>query len=651
MKRLFTFLLLSLIFMPSGFSQKFDWIIQSKASGNNYLRGFVELDEYIYVVGRHRGASEYGYDTNMISNPNHYGSRDLVILKVEKETGDIENYAHLGTVNSESGFEIGSNGSDLFVYGRFEDSLGIHGQNILSQGSDDIYVAKFDTTLNCKWIRGFGGPGFDREGDFIVSNNDVYMSLSYADRKLYWASDSLIGGSVAVFKIDTSGEVSWGLSNEMVSANATASFLSLEYIQNDSSLLFAGSLARHHKFGGVQLNAVNNQWGDMLYGKVNANGTFGEVNFLGGNYPEKFSKTVRLENGDTYFGGSFGGSSNIFNDTVITYSSFSSSPDAGSKRNAFVSKYSEENNESMIFQLMSTKYSDIHDIKVDGNGILWALASFSDSLILDDTTWVSEGDADCLLFSLDHNHELRSIRKFGGPGTWDGGSGGDKGHQIHIDSLNQIFISAQFVGNFNEDSLVVSHRLPRAYYGILSKLEQEPRASDFIASDTVGCKDSVIQFVAPYYSANEKYTWSFEGGNPSSSTNRIENVVYSNSGNWNVKLKVESVNGIDSINKTNYIAIKEDCTLGHEESLTRAEDHFIIFPNPTTGLLNLKNINTIEGKLRVFDVYGRVILLKELNQQPELIINLRNNELGVFFIQILDENSKTMYIKKIVLEQ
>ena len=54
------------------------------------------------------------------------------------------------------------------------------------------------------------------------------------------------------------------------------------------------------------------------------------------------------------------------------------------------------------------------------------------------------------------------------------------------------------------------------------------------------------------------YEWTFEGGVPSTSTSASPIIQYPNAGRFDVKLKVTSAGGVDSIIKTDYMRVFEN---------------------------------------------------------------------------------------------
>ena len=76
-----------------------------------------------------------------------------------------------------------------------------------------------------------------------------------------------------------------------------------------------------------------------------------------------------------------------------------------------------------------------------------------------------------------------------------------------------------------------------------------------------------------------------------------------------------------------------------------SETNVIIFPNPTTGIINIKGMMSIK-EIEIFDIEGRIVR-KEIN--PSNTISLENTSKGLYFLRITDLNNITIN-KKIVVQ-
>lgn len=78
-------------------------------------------------------------------------------------------------------------------------------------------------------------------------------------------------------------------------------------------------------------------------------------------------------------------------------------------------------------------------------------------------------------------------------------------------------------------------------------------------------------------------------------------------------------------------------------------ENFVVYPNPTSSLLNLELKEGMEGQYEIVDMIGRRILKNPINDRISSIdISLFNK--GIYLLRLLDENGQVQIVKKIVKE-
>lgn len=86
--------------------------------------------------------------------------------------------------------------------------------------------------------------------------------------------------------------------------------------------------------------------------------------------------------------------------------------------------------------------------------------------------------------------------------------------------------------------------------------KEAPLAADFEADTTTTCAGSTVDFTDMSTGATS-WSWTFEGGSPSTSTDQHPSVTYSNPGNFDVSLTVSDGAGSETETKTEYITVLE----------------------------------------------------------------------------------------------
>lgn len=122
--------------------------------------------------------------------------------------------------------------------------------------------------------------------------------------------------------------------------------------------------------------------------------------------------------------------------------------------------------------------------------------------------------------------------------------------------------------------------------------------------------------------------------NANSDTYVITNAQSSDSGIYYCEITNTDVPGM--IIKRQNITLNVG-TLGIDDV---SENHFIIYPNPTEYLLNIKLNNPTKTEASLYDISGRLILKQKLSNQLS-IINLENLNSGMYLLKIKTDNKIT----------
>ena len=89
-----------------------------------------------------------------------------------------------------------------------------------------------------------------------------------------------------------------------------------------------------------------------------------------------------------------------------------------------------------------------------------------------------------------------------------------------------------------------------------------PPVANFTANDTTISEGNSVSFTDQSTNNPTSWSWTFEGGTPSSSTSQNPTVTYNNAGTYDVSLTATNSAGSDGETKTNYITVSEAPTTG-----------------------------------------------------------------------------------------
>lgn len=131
--------------------------------------------------------------------------------------------------------------------------------------------------------------------------------------------------------------------------------------------------------------------------------------------------------------------------------------------------------------------------------------------------------------------------------------------------------------------------------------------ADFTANNTTVFTGGFVLFSDASLNLPVSWEWTFEGGEPASSTEQNPNVAYNSAGTYSVKLKVSNEAGQDSIVKNSYITVTENSGSGdlqvHYEfdndlsDLSSYKRNLIAFGDYTPEFTSDRNGNSNEAYL------------------------------------------------------
>lgn len=129
------------------------------------------------------------------------------------------NWAHtgVGATNDESMKTVVDKDKNIYITGRFNsNSLIIGGNTLSSSGAYDIFLAKYDTLGNVKWVKSFGGTGYEIVKCLSVDTfGNVYMSGIFGSPMIVIGIDTLWNNGFDpsfLVKYDKNGNSIWAKS-------------------------------------------------------------------------------------------------------------------------------------------------------------------------------------------------------------------------------------------------------------------------------------------------------------------------------------------------------------------------------------------------------------------------------------------------------
>jgi hypothetical protein len=183
--------------------------------------------ENIYVTGYFGGIVDFDQSTNTFTLASN-GGRDIFLAKYDAAGNFVWAFNVGGTISTayeEGGQDLSVTGQYIYLTGNFEGTAdfdpGAGTSNLVSNGSLDVFVAKYDTDGKYQWALGAGSAN---KHDFsyaidLDANENVYISGGFEETADFDPSAStatLASGSVSaqdifVAKYTSSGSFMWAI--------------------------------------------------------------------------------------------------------------------------------------------------------------------------------------------------------------------------------------------------------------------------------------------------------------------------------------------------------------------------------------------------------------------------------------------------------
>lgn len=138
---------------------KLIWLNQIGGKGDDYCNSMCyDGKNNLYITGQFQDSVYFGDHLILSSNlVNFDGLTDIYVAKIDT-AGEVKWVTKGGDMNNDQAFDMDiSSQNEIYVIGRFEDSLIYNNQNIVSNGLYDIYISKFDSLGNHIYSNAYGG--------------------------------------------------------------------------------------------------------------------------------------------------------------------------------------------------------------------------------------------------------------------------------------------------------------------------------------------------------------------------------------------------------------------------------------------------------------------------------------------------------------
>ncbi len=221
----------------------------------------------------------------------------------------------------------------------------------------------------------------------------------------------------------------------------------------------------------------------------------------------------------------------------------------------------------------------------------------------------------------------------GTPETFDG----QTPPYIHYDSPGLWDVTLVVSDGVNTDSVTYSDYIYSGY----------APESDFDADTYVVPAGSYVDFFSLATGDSLTYQWYFEGGTPDYSSDENPDSIYyliDEHAFYDVTLIVTNTFGTDSLTKEDFIEVTP---VGIYDNLL-TDKTVNIYPNPTTGQVNIVIPAGVKTVMTIYSFTGKIIERRILNGREEL--NMESLNKGVYFMKFTDTKKGTTVVKRLLIK-
>ncbi len=506
--------------------------------------------------------------------------------KWERKAGSPTNDVGQGTTTDKY--------ANVYTTGYFTGTMSIGTASLISRGGWDVYLAKYDSSGNFIWAKSAGSVGDDNGATMCTDDSlNVYL-VGTVNGTAIFGTDTLIGfGGDDCFlaKYNSAGTLIWVRHMGGAGADEGTDVL----LDKNGDLVLSGCFSNTCSFDTI--TAISQGGSDAFIAKYSSSGHVKWISTQGGT-SDDLGFGIAIDNNNKILYAGLFTTSATFGTVTLT--------GLGANYNTFVSRYSSTGNLEWIKQAGGNGPTNTLAIATDLNGSVYITGYFSGTTHFDTTSFICKGQVDAFVSKYDNNGNRRWTKRFGGPNY-------DYSFAIATDKQANCYIAG--------DTGATAH-----IHIFINKYDS---AGAFEWTKTAG---GYGQLNAAYGLATDAAGYLYVNGIFSSYCPFDSDTLHTNGG-WDIFLsKLSSPPDMDDagINELNFA------------------QNVVVYPNPTTGMLTVKNENGLLKRIYFYNLLGEQVYSNSSVFHRTIVeFDLSKQAAGIYFIKI--ETDKGVMTKKIIL--
>lgn len=379
-----------------------------------------------------------------------------------------------GGAGNNSGFDVAVDGSgNAVVVGSFLGAMNVGGQDLVSAGGSDVFLAKYDANGVLQWIQRFGGTGNDAGKGVTMDANGNIVMTGFFRGSVGFGGDILAGRGqqdIFVVKYDGAGVHQWSRSYGSSSGDEGQDIVS----DAAGNVIVTGHYSAVIQFGGgsdtpwfggtdmfaLKLNAAGDyQWSKGIgsagpdaglsvsvdpFNRIAIAGMFSSTVSFGGSPLVSAGSTdafvvTYAENGDHVWSARLGGVTADIGQGVAV-DARGGVVVTGTNNGAFLAKYDVSGAQEWSRTFRSNIVVQGQDVAVSPTGTITLTGNLRGTTSFGGDALTSAGDDDVFLAIFDATGAHLWSQRFGNAGD-------DWGHACAFDATGDLTIAGVFSGS------------------------------------------------------------------------------------------------------------------------------------------------------------------------------------------------------------
>ncbi|MFC2137198.1 CARDB domain-containing protein, partial [Bacteroidota bacterium] len=523
------------------------------------------------------------------------GSNDIFIAKFDNLGNEIWARSAGGSDNDISNGIATDASGNVCITGCFYSSSILYGDvTLINNGNSDVFIAKYDQNGNILWVKSAGSYSTDiAYGITIDLSDNIYITGEFHSDPLYFGSTSLSRDYSSVNMF----VVKYDTNGNVLWAKNAGQYGKSIATDTNGNVFIIGDINSYLIFGGIKY--ITQGIGDIALYKYDSTGNELWAKLIGGNGNDRV-KDISVDTlGNVYITGSFDSPTWSFGPTTLTSNGITT---------CYIAKCDNDGNELWARSAGGNVLDYGISVSIDEHGNVYSLGRYNNSSItFGDTTIFNSGGV--ILIVVKYNKNGNVMQAYSVDGV--------EGYSCASSPVNNLYVSGyKYLGSTTFGSINIDN-----YGGFLAKLSELP---DLLIKDEV---------ISPLI---------FMPGDSLDFTCTIENIGSKNANASDLNIYISSdtifdtedilMDSIEINNISGYSSVLVDAKISTLNNISFGEQYLLLIADANDEIGELNNDNN------QVTIPVQVIL-------PDLII--KNESVD----NISPKPGDTVYISAVILNQ